>query len=131
MHTQTKIIMNSYDNLVEQKSYLISCLFYWTGICENNSVKLYLLLLFCCILQACCFTHLTYWFSIKTMYIICSFIISMVKMLMGMVYSIMLPLMTLTLLSVYCLFYYVVGFDFMPINVTIVYQFLPMDSEND
>ncbi len=48
-----------------------------------------------------------------------------------MVYSIMLPLMTLTLLSVYCLFYYVVWFDFMPINITFVYQFLPIDSEND
>ncbi len=34
-----------------------------------------------------------------------------------MVYSIMLPLMTLTFLSVYCLFYYVVWFDFIPINM--------------
>ncbi len=48
-----------------------------------------------------------------------------------MVYSMMLPLMTLTLLSVYCLFYYVVWFEFMPINVTFVYQFLPLDSENN
>ncbi len=47
------------------------------------------------------------------------------------VYSIMLPLMTLTLWSVYCLFYYVVWFDFMPVNVTFVCQFLLMDSEND
>ncbi len=39
--------------------------------------------------------------------------------------------MTLTLFSVYCLFYYVIWFDFMPINVTFVYQFLPMDSENE
>ncbi len=36
-----------------------------------------------------------------------------------------------TVLSVDCLFYYVVWFDFMPINATIVYQFLPIDSEND
>ncbi len=43
------------------------------------------------------------------------------------VYSIMLPLMTLTFWSVY----YVVWFDFMPINVTFVCLFLPMDSEND
>ncbi len=41
------------------------------------------------------------------------------------------PLMTQTLLSVYCLFYYVVWFDFMPIDVPFVYQLLPMDSEND
>ncbi len=48
-----------------------------------------------------------------------------------MVYSIMPPLMTLTLWSVYYLFYYVVWFGFMPINVTFVCQFLAMDSEND
>ncbi len=48
-----------------------------------------------------------------------------------MVYSIMLRLMTLTLWSVYCLFYYAVWFDFMPINITFVYKLLPMDSEND
>ncbi len=47
-----------------------------------------------------------------------------------MVYRIMLPLMTLTLLSVYCLFYYVVWFDFKLINITFVYEFLPLDSEN-
>ncbi len=29
------------------------------------------------------------------------------------------------------LIYYVVWFDFMPINGTFVYQFLPIDSEND
>ncbi len=29
------------------------------------------------------------------------------------------------------LFYYVVWFNFMPINATFVHQFLPMDSEND
>ncbi len=45
--------------------------------------------------------------------------------------NIMLPLMTLTLLSVYCLFYYVLWLDFMPVNVTFVYQFLPMHYEND
>ncbi len=41
------------------------------------------------------------------------------------------PLITLTLLSVYCLFYYVVWLNFIPIKFTIVYQFLPLDSEND
>ncbi len=41
------------------------------------------------------------------------------------------PLMTLNLLSVFCLFYYVVWLDFMPVNVTFVCQFLPMDSKND
>ncbi len=49
----------------------------------------------------------------------------------GKVYSIMLPLMTLTLLSVYCLFYYVVWLDRIPVYFTFVYQFLPMDSDND
>ncbi len=34
-------------------------------------------------------------------------------------------------LSDYCLFYYVVLLDVMPVNVTFVHQFLPMDSEND
>ncbi len=48
-----------------------------------------------------------------------------------MVYCIMLPLMTVTLLSVYCLFYYVVWHDLMLVNVTFVYHFLSMDSEND
>ncbi len=47
-----------------------------------------------------------------------------------MVYSIMLSLMTHQI-SVHCLFYYVVRLDFLPINFTFVYQFLPMDSEND
>ncbi len=32
---------------------------------------------------------------------------------------------------IYCLFYYVIWFDFMPINVIFVFQFPPMDSEND
>ncbi len=45
--------------------------------------------------------------------------------------GVVIPLMTLTLLSVYCLINYVVWLDFMPVNVTLVYQLLPMDSEND
>ncbi len=52
----------------------------------------------------------------------------------GMIYSgvtFLLPLMTLTLWSVYYLFDYVVWFGFMPINVTFVCHFLAMDSEND
>ncbi len=48
-----------------------------------------------------------------------------------MVYSSILPLMPLTLLSGYCIIFYVVWFEFMPINVKFVCQFLPMDSEND
>ncbi len=43
----------------------------------------------------------------------------------------MLDSYTLKLLSVYCLFYYVVWLDFMPVNFKFVYQFLPMDPEND
>ncbi len=46
-------------------------------------------------------------------------------------HSQMFPLMTLTALSVYGLFYYMVWFDCMSINVTFVYQFLAMDSDND
>ncbi len=45
--------------------------------------------------------------------------------------SIKLPLMTLILLLVYCLFYNAVWLDFMAVNFTFVYQFLPMGSEND
>ncbi len=49
----------------------------------------------------------------------------------GMEYSIMFPLMPLTLLSVYCLFHNVVWLDFIPVNMTYVDQFMPMCSEND
>ncbi len=48
-----------------------------------------------------------------------------------LVYSIMLPLMTLTLLPVYYLFYHIVWLDFIPVNFTFVCQVLPIDSEND
>ncbi len=37
--------------------------------------------------------------------------------------------MTLTLLSVYCLFYYVIWLDVTPVHFTFVYQCLPMDWE--
>ncbi len=49
----------------------------------------------------------------------------------NMIYSIMFTERTLTNLSVYCLFYYVVWLDFVPVNFAFVYQYLPMDSEND
>ncbi len=43
----------------------------------------------------------------------------------------MLPPDDPTLLLVYSLFCYVVWLDFIPVNFTFVYQFLPMDSEDD